>query len=572
MDIVRTGLGITRTIKNVARSKEILSVFARNGFDEIIIKTGLYSRVPGLVLPRKRIALALGDSEYHGDDWWRAVGYRLRKSFEELGPSFIKIGQLLSSREDLFPPPFIRQMKLLQNKVKPIPFAESKKVIEKSLDKKIEDVFDFIDEDPIGVASIGIVYKGTLKSGEDVVIKVKRPDIDALIENDFDILDFVVAQIEKVSEDFKYIGASRVLSDFRKTIRTELDFNIEAMNCERLGENLRKLDKDKIFILPNAFKQYTTREVIVLDYLKGKPFNEVKSLDELSPRLIENLEKSVGLFIHTLLADGFFHADLHGGNFFLLENDQIGLIDFGLMGNLGKNNRTNLIAILYALVTNNYENLVYEFLDVAEFDKIPNQESLIRDVRDAIMPYVGLSIQETNISDLVSHLLRTLSKHKVYLPREWFIVFRAMMTLDGVGKSIGLDFNVYKLINSEIGDIASEMFSFESAKEEIVWLGRDTINSLKILPRHIKWFLREFSKKNYSIDLNLKADKTQVKQITRGLIFIGQSFLSSMFLIGGILTLGNNDFPKFYSIPVMSWILWFFSALFLFRGLSSIRK
>jgi ubiquinone biosynthesis protein len=501
-----------------------------------------------------------------GDDWWRSIGYRLRKAFEELGPSFIKIGQLLASREDIFPQPFIRQMKLLQNKVREIPFEESKKVIEKNLGRKLVEIFSEFNEEPIGVASIGIVYKATLQDGQEVVVKVQRPGIAPIIQNDFDILEFVVGQIERVSEDFKYFGASRILNDFRKSIQTELNYNVEAMNCEKLKTNLSKLDKTNIFTLPNVHKDLTTEQVLVLDYLDGRPFNEMSS-DEFSPKLKKNLEKSVGLFIHTLLSDGFFHADLHGGNFFLLEDDKIGLIDFGLMGNLGKKNRINLVAILYALTTNNYETLVYEFLDVAEFDRIPNHEVLIRDIRDALMPHIGLSVQETNVTVLVSAIIATLSKHKIYLPREWFIIFRALMTLDGVGKSVGMDMNIFNIINDELEDIIGEILSKNNATEELMWISRDAINSLRIIPRHVRWFLREFSKKNYALDINIKAQDSQVKSIANSFIFMSHSILAAMFFIGGVLTLENNLFMKFYSIPLLSWIFWLIGGLFLLRGL-----
>ncbi|MBL7665555.1 MAG: AarF/ABC1/UbiB kinase family protein [Bacteriovoracaceae bacterium] len=567
MDIIRTGLGITKTIKNVTRAKEILSIFARNGFDEFIIKSGLNTKIPGFVLPQKRIDTALSDEAYGGDDWWKSIGYRLRKSFEELGPSFIKLGQLLATREDLFPATFIEQMKFLQNKAMPIDFSESKKIIEKELGKDLNDVFESFNSEAIGVASIGVVYQAVLKGGQSVVVKVRRPGIAKIIKNDFDILDFLISQMDKVSADFRLLGTARILEELRKNINLELNFLLEGNNCEKLKKNLERLDKKKVFVIPNVYREFSTEKILVLEYLNGQHFNELKSIEELSESTQKNLLSSVNIFIHTLLVDGFFHADLHGGNFLLLEDGKIGIIDFGLMGTLSQKNRANLAAILYALISNNYENLVYEFLDVADFDKIPNDEALIRDIRDGLSPYVGLSIQETNVTELVSMLMRTLTKHHLYLPREWLVIFRAIMTLDGVGKSIGLDLNIFNIIHDEIDEIMKDLLSKNNATEELMWISRDAINTLRVLPRHIRWFLKEASKKKYALEINLNGHEKPLYSINQGLVFLGHSVLSSVLLLCGVLFIADKNISTASHIPTISWVFWSISLFIFLRGL-----
>src|SRR5665648_804888 len=174
MDLIKTGIGISKTIKNVSRFREILSVLSRNGFSELIVKSGLNKVIPGFVLPARVSELKREDLS--SEEWWEIFGTQLRLSFEELGPSFIKMGQLMSTREDLLDPALIRQLKLLQNKVRGIPFEVAEKVIEDSLGKKISDVFSSIDEVPIGTASIGVVYKAQLHDGQKVVVKVRRPN------------------------------------------------------------------------------------------------------------------------------------------------------------------------------------------------------------------------------------------------------------------------------------------------------------------------------------------------------------------------------------------------------------
>jgi ubiquinone biosynthesis protein len=331
------------------------------------------------------------------------------------------------------------------------------------------------------------------------------------------------------------------------------------------------IDTDGFLVVPNVYREYTTQEVIVLEFLDGRPFNEFHSLEQLGPVVVERLLKSVELFTHTLLADGFFHADLHGGNFFVMPDQRIGLIDFGLMGTLSKKNRANLIAIMYSLINHDFENLVYEFLEVAEYESVPNHEELIRDIKDAISPYVGLSVKETNMSELVRNLIKTLSKHELYLPREWFIIFRALITLDGVGKSIGLDLNIFQILEKDLNKLVSEMLSKKNAQEELMWVAKDIISSLRIVPKHLKWFLKEVSKNNYAIDIRIKEVDELSRSIGRSFYLLGMSLLASVFILCGTLFVRNVNVLSIYDIPLLSWIFWAFAGYLLIR-ITTLRK
>ena len=569
MDLIKTGRGISKTIKNVARFREILTVLSRHGFSELIVKSGLDKVIPGFVLPSRVSELKRDDIS--SEEWWQIFGSQLRMSFEELGPSFIKLGQLLATREDILEPQMIKELKLLQNKVKGIPFEVAKEVIESNLGKKIHEVFSSIDEVAIGTASIGVVYKAQLLNGDKVVVKVRRPGIAKTIETDFQILLFIIQNLEKASSDIRFLGMSKMINDFFKSTHNELNFQIEAQNCERLKKNLMVIDTDGFLVVPNVYREYTTQEVIVLEFLDGRPFNEFHSLEQLGPVVVERLLKSVELFTHTLLADGFFHADLHGGNFFVMPDQRIGLIDFGLMGTLSKKNRANLIAIMYSLINHDFENLVYEFLEVAEYESVPNHEELIRDIKDAISPYVGLSVKETNMSELVRNLIKTLSKHELYLPREWFIIFRALITLDGVGKSIGLDLNIFQILEKDLNKLVSEMLSKKNAQEELMWVAKDIISSLRIVPKHLKWFLKEVSKNNYAIDIRIKEVDELSRSIGRSFYLLGMSLLASVFILCGTLFVRNVNVLSIYDIPLLSWIFWAFAGYLLIR-ITTLRK
>jgi ubiquinone biosynthesis protein len=563
MDLIKTGIGLSKTIKNVARSREILTVFSRNGFHSLILKAGLGQEVSGVTQPGD--ADLGGEWESGGEEFWGQIGIRLRRSFEELGPSFVKMGQLLATREDLFDPALIRELKKLQNEVKPIPFSEAKEIIAQSVGRPIQEVFADISPTPIGTASIGVVHRATLVTGENVVVKVRRPGIERTLRTDFEIMRFIVSQAERASDDLRALGVSRVIEDFFRATMAELNFMTEAQNCERLAKNLKRIDSQGDFVIPKIYRELSSPSILVMEFLDGKPFNQFRSISDLGPGMVEKLERSVELFTQTLLADGFFHADLHGGNFFIMKDQRLGLIDFGLMGTLSKKNRANLIAILYAVVNHDYENLVYEFLEVAEYDSIPDHEELTRDLRDNLSPFIGLSVKETNVTDLVRAIISTLTKHRLYLPREWFIIFRALMTLDGVGKSIGLDLNIFKVLEKDLPKLVREVLSTESAKEEALWVGKDLLTSLRILPKHLKWYMREQARRGYAVEMRLQKGDDYVKSISRSLYFLGLSVLAGTFVVVATLPLLGSRIEHLSQVPTISWVYWGIAALLLVR-------
>ncbi len=565
MDLIRTGLGIGKTIKNVGRLREIALIFAKHGLEEFL-SLAVTSKIPNFVLPKSNRAKLEEKTNFH-----KTLGKRLRNCFEELGPTFIKFGQLISSREDLFDPAFIEEMQMLRDKVRPEPFEIDQETIENSWGCSLTDVVQNIDQDPIGVASIGSVYRARLLNGDDIVLKVRRPNIEKRIETDFPILLYIVEQAEKVSQDLKSLALSRILRDFSMTLQVELNFNREALNAQRLKTNLEKHDEEGIFYIPNVYEEFTTEEVLVIEFLDGIPFSDYDEIIKYEEELYPKMEKGIRLFIKTFLQDGFFHADLHGGNFFYLRNGQIGLVDFGLMGNLAVRSRQNFLAIVYSLFTYNFENLVYEFLDVADYEDIPDTDRLISDVRDALSPFIGLTVAQTNVAHLLRSVVRVLNSHQIYLPREWYIVFRAFITLDGVSKSLDMDFDLFGILEEDIHDLFKKSVTKENVYEEVFWLGKDILGSFRMIPRHLRWFLRDWSKKNYAFEVIHTGHEKSVETLTGSVIFLGFILLSCVFIISGVRFLPEEPI-SFKTIPHLTYIFWFLGLIFFWKGLKYIKK
>ena len=566
MDIFKASKNISKTIKSVSRTREIIAVFTRHGFEEFVVQ-GSKTKIPIIILPKTKSKILEALERDTESSWQETLGYRLRLCFEELGPAFIKFGQLLSSREDLFDEGFINEMKKLRDKVKPVPYEVVSQIIEESFDKSIDETFDYIDPNPIGTASIGVVYSGRLKSGEEVVVKVRRPNIEKMLETDFSILLFLVSQVERNSKELKSFGLTRIIKDFAASMQSELNFHSEAKNCKRFKENLAVRDTNKIFYVPKIFEELTTDNVMVMERLIGIPFSDQERIAPVVDAIHDRLQTGLQFFLKSFLQDGFFHADLHGGNFFFLENKQIGIIDFGLMGSLGRRSRKNFIAIIYSLLTFNYENLVYEFLDVADYDKTPDVDLLINDVKSALSPYVGLTVKQTNYSEVFRAVVSTLSRHELYLPRDWFIVFRSLMTLDGVGKSLNMDIDIFGMLDSDIKEIITSTFDKNDVLEEVIWSARDILPMLRIAPRYMKWFLKDFAKKNYRFEVNQYGYQEELKKVAGSINFCAYSVVASVLFYGGVSRINEIQINSIKDFPTLSIIFWLLSFLCFYRGI-----
>ena len=565
MDLLKTSIRISKTIRNVSRLREIVMILAKNGFSEFI-SLGLIKKIPNFALPRTTRSIEDEVTERGDWDWNRVVGVRLRKSFEELGPAFIKFGQLLSTREDIFDPVFIQEMKKLRDKVPPVPFDEVEKTIEEGLGSNVDKIFKQIDPEPIGTASIGVVYRGTLNNGKNVVVKVRRPGIEKMIEVDFSIMKMLVAQAEKISDDIKFLGISRVVDGFSMSLRPEMNFNIEALNCQRFGKVLQNYDTSKIYTVPKVYEEYTCENILVMEFLDGIPFTDVDRISQQIETIKPKLAVGISVFMKTFLSEGFFHADLHGGNFFMMKNGKIGLVDFGLMGRLSKKGRQSFVAIIYSLLTFNYENLVYEFLEVSEYEKIPDVDKIILEAKEVLNPYIGLTTRQINYDILLKNIFKILQNHRIYLPREWFIVFRAMTTLDGVNRSLGLDFDLYSIMEKDIAGIIKDNINKDEIIEEGIWLAKDLMGSARSMPRHLKWFMREWARRGYAFDLNLKGHERHLEHIGNSLTFLGYALLTSIFVVSGTLIISDTEVYRWGDIPPLCWIFWGMGLATLLKG------
>lgn len=551
MKILSTGRQVTQAVKNVGRLRQIISVFGRHGLQSFSNRMGL--------------------QRYTSDDAVEAEGIehltlaeRLRMSFESLGPTFVKLGQLLSNRPDMIPDEFIEEFKKLQDHVAPLPFATIASQVERELGGKLADHFSSFNEQPLASASIGQVHEAVLKSGEAVVVKVQRPDIEATIKSDVSILGFLAGLMEKYLPETRIIGPVQVVDEFFRTLTYELDFIVEANTCVRVSENFR--DNPRI-VIPKIYRSLTTKRVLTMQRLHGTRITDVDALKNqgISPR--ELVELGGRAFFKMVLIDGLFHGDLHGGNLFAMKNfytaeSQIGVIDFGIVGRLSEKSRDAFSRMMLALIVEDYESLCYEYADLAAYGTGINFEKFQAEVRNTLSPYMGLSLKDVQIGKILIDATRVAVRYNIKIPSEWMIVFKAIFTLEGLGRQLDPDFDLLALGQELVKTSIKDRYSIQRIGKDTAWVLRDLTALLQTTPRQIRWMFRKFNSNDFAIEVKFKEVELLRRQLEKSYRGLGHSVLVGALFIAASLGMQNQGGPLIFGYyPIHSVLLFVMASI-----------
>lgn len=427
------GKRIGERIEYIKRYRTILKVLFKYGFGQLVEKLNIehYFEYGKKIFYRNRVTTQktkLKSSE------------RLRMVFEELGPTFIKLGQILSSRPDLISVEYINELKKLQDKIEPLPFEIIQKSIEKSFDKEIDEIFSYIDPEPLGAASIAQVHRAILKSGEEVVVKVKKPDIEHMIETDTEILYDIARLIEKRAPELSFYNPVNMVNEFRKSIKRELDFTREGRNNDIVRLNFENI---KNFRVPKIFWDYTNQNVLTMEMIKGQKMN---SLIYAGYKNKEIAKLGVNIYLKQILEDGFFHADPHPGNIFLENDNTIVFIDYGMVGILDEKDQENMAEIIAGLAVKDMTKIINGFRGFNTFPDGINEKSLKSELKEILDKYYSLPVKQINIGKIFDEMSQVIIRYKVAIPADFFLIGKTIMTIEGIAKVLDPEFDIIEEI------------------------------------------------------------------------------------------------------------------------------
>ena len=477
-------------------------------------------------------------------------------SFEELGPTFIKFGQLLASRPDLIPPDYLDEMSLLHDRVQEIEFSVICDVIAEELGPEWKNHFLFIDEKPLGSASIAQVHAAKLKTGEDVVLKVQRPGIVHKINDDLNVLFFIAELLEKYIPEVRSFNPVGMVNEYFKTLELETNFVVEANNIRRFKENFAPpYEHSQQVIIPEVYFDLTTERVLTMQRLMGKTLSDPTAL--LQPGVDPDAIVKLGLkcYLKMVFVDGFFHGDLHAGNFLVFPNNVIGLIDFGVVGRLNSKTQMAIVNMLIALSKEDYLRLAYEYVDLAPFSEDVNVDIFAKDLQSIIAPYYGLTLKNVNAGKMLMSSSSIAARHGLKIPTELMMFFKSIISIEGLGQKIQKDFDFLAFTLTQVGSVAQSLFEPAKMTHEAQLIFRESKSFLSALPRQLNLIFRRLNSPDYRSRVQI--DELHEFRITLArsfsLLFLG-IVISSLIIASSLIYTSSNVTWRLGDLPGFSLI------------------
>ncbi|WP_416825335.1 ABC1 kinase family protein [Ectobacillus polymachus] len=419
---------IGKRIKHAKRYQEISNACIRNGFSYIIYRLGLTDKS----ISKKKL-------EEEENMNLRTIGVKLRTTLQELGPTFIKLGQIASTRRDLIPEEITNELEQLQDQVSSFSFEQVRAIIEEELGGTLETLFQDFNREPLATASIGQVHMAHLPTGEAVAIKIQRPDITNIVKTDLEILDDLAQLMEAKLSFAKNYPIRKMLEEFSKSLLAELDYTLEGRNGDRVAKQF--LDQPEIRI-PKVYWEYSTKKVLTMEYVQGIKVNHLEELDRQGYDRKLLAERITNAMLHQILIEGFFHGDPHPGNIHILPNHVISFIDFGMVGKLTEEMKYNLASLVIYLQRSNTRGLIHTFSSMGILPDDTDMNALYQDIEDLQMKYYDIPLSKMSLGGAINDLFSVCFYHQIQIPVSFTILGKALLTVEGIVENLDPEFSI----------------------------------------------------------------------------------------------------------------------------------
>ena len=464
---------------------------------------------------------------------------RIRLVFEELGPTFVKLGQLMSMRADMFPAEYLEEFKKLQDRVPPVPFPEIQVVIERELKHPISELFISLEEESLAAASVAQVHAAELAEGELVVVKVIRPGIDKKIREDIRLMYYFAEKLENTFEIGQVIGFVNLVKEFERSIFRELDMHIEAGNIERFSRNFK--DSRELYI-PKVYWDYTSKSILVMELIEGiriDRIDEIRALD-IDPKEIA----MIGLrsFSRQLMEFGLFHADPHPGNSIVMNDGRLGLLDFGIIGYLDEKTMLEIANVFLGYAEHNYDMVIEALVDAALInEETVNLKHFRNDLRDISEPFYGRSLKNISVKDVYDQVMQLLIKYHIRLPRDLMLLLKTFIQAEALGKIMGSDAGILEVTKPYAKKLLKQGYDTQKLVHNIARDFRSTRGYLRVFPKLFHDIFKGIAAGKHQIEIRHSGFQQTDAKIEKGINRLTVGLIISASLIAGSLVLDSSE-------------------------------
>jgi ubiquinone biosynthesis protein len=536
---------LLQTFRHLRRYQQIGRILTRYGFGHVLTQLGI----------GKAIAPGLEKLRFSSAEILRATpAERVRMVIEELGPTFIKLGQILSTRGDIVPADLIVQLEKLQDTVPPTGLSLIQAQVERELKKPLNELFPAFNPVPVASASLGQVHLATLASGEEAAVKVFRPGVDELIEIDLDILLELAALAERRTEWGRYYEVLPLAQEFADTLRNEQNYEQEGHNMDRYRLMFASVD---YVCVPKVYWETTTWRVLTMERIQGTKITDLAALEAAGLDRKKIARRNIAILLKSVLHDGFFHADPHAGNFMVMPNEVIAMMDFGIMGQLDDAERLGLINLFVGMFRGETEHAVEALSHLGIATRAADKRKLTRDLDRLRLRYYGLPLEKIRARTFIEDLMGVAFANRLIMPSNLVLVFKTIAMLEGISLQLDPDINVFEELEPYVRDAVHELRSPVRRLQEIAEQLGDSAGALMLLPKQLQRILEQVEHGETHLNMSMKGLEEPTRRATAAANRLALAILAAAFVVGPALII-----PYVQQI----WPNWQGAALFLILG------
>ncbi len=525
-------MAFSSTIADLTRLQEIIRVFSLAGFGDIFKQMGLEDAAE---LTGKFMGWKYADELAHLER-----PRRVCRVFEILGPTFVKLGQVLATRPDLFGPEWITEFEKLQTQAPPLDFEELRRQIEVDLGAPLKEIFEEVDATPLAAASVAQVHRATLKDGTKVVLKIQRPGIRPKIEADMRLLAYLASLAERHVPQLAAFHPQKVVQQFAKSLQSELNFTTEGHNAEQVAANFEGNDQ---ILIPRIYWEWTRERINVQEFVDGIPGLNLRAIDAAGMDRKRIAQTGASAVLKMIIMDGLFHADPHPGNFFILPGERIAFIDFGMIGRVSEVRRQQITKLLQALMQNDSEGLCAILLGWADREGDDPGE-LQEAVEEFLGTYGGKSMGAMDLSAMVGDLLSLIRNNKLTMPPDQAMLLKVFVSLEGAFKKLDPDFDMMVAIQPTMNEVVIDQLSPQALGKRGLKVLTQYVELFADLPKEIRRGIYTVKTGNLKIRVELSQLDEMQRKFMRGARLLALAGITSAVLIGGSILMALTKKPR----------------------------